>query len=177
MRIRFNYITALLVAGVAAGLSLVSQRVQMVSLLSTLWTISGSMIALALYQRLGLKGIKVDFMDRNDQDMVDFYHRVMEETAKRRLLVNMHSAYPPAGLNRTYPNFLTQEGVMGAEYNKWGNAITSRPGGRVIQMSPTRSYGLRELPDESARDAADVSAETRASAPSPKTSCVNLLAR
>ena len=82
--------------------------------------------ALDLYASWGIKGIKIDFMDRNDQDMVDFYHRVMEETAKRRLLVNMHSAYPPNGLNRTYPNFLTQEGVMGAEYNKWSNAITSR---------------------------------------------------
>ncbi|MET0309175.1 MAG: glycoside hydrolase family 97 protein [Sphingomonas sp.] len=82
--------------------------------------------AFDLYASWGIKGVKIDFMDRNDQDMVAFYHRVMEEATKRRLLVDMHAAYPPTGLNRTYPNFLTQEGVMSAEYNKWGNAITSR---------------------------------------------------
>jgi len=48
-------------------------------------------------------------MARNDQDMVDFYHRVMEEAAQRRLLIDMHSAYPPTGLNRTFPNYITQE--------------------------------------------------------------------
>jgi len=46
--------------------------------------------------------------------------------AQRRLLIDMHSAYPPTGLNRTFPNYITQEGVMGAEYNKWSNAVTSR---------------------------------------------------
>jgi alpha-glucosidase len=72
--------------------------------------------AFDLYASWGIKGVKIDFMGRNDQDMVDFYHRVMEEAAKRRLLVDMHSAYPPTGLNRTFPNYITQEGVMGAEY-------------------------------------------------------------
>jgi alpha-glucosidase len=82
--------------------------------------------AFALYASWGIKGVKIDFMARNDQDMVDFYHRVMEEAAQRRLLIDMHSAYPPTGLNRTFPNYITQEGVMGAEYNKWSNAVTSR---------------------------------------------------
>ncbi|WP_145203655.1 glycoside hydrolase family 97 protein [Sphingobium sp. B2] len=78
--------------------------------------------ALDLYQRWGIKGIKVDFMDRDDQEMVDFYVRVAEATAKRHMLLDMHGAFPPSGLQRTYPNYITQEGVMGAEHDKfaWG---------------------------------------------------------
>jgi alpha-glucosidase len=82
--------------------------------------------ALAQYAKWGVKGIKVDFMDRNDQQMVDYYHRLMRKAAEHKLLVDMHGAYPPAGLNRTYPNFLTQEGIMGAEYNKWSRRVTAR---------------------------------------------------
>ena len=78
-----------------------------------------------LYQHLGLKGIKVDFMDRNDQEMVAFYHRLLVKAARHRLLVDLHGAYPPTGLSRTYPNLLTQEGVLGAEYNKWGARVTA----------------------------------------------------
>jgi len=74
------------------------------------------------YKNWGIKGVKVDFMQRDDQKMVQFYVRLARETAKRHLLLDMHGAFPPAGLARTYPNFITQEGVMGAEYNKfaWG---------------------------------------------------------
>jgi alpha-glucosidase len=67
----------------------------------------------------------VDFMDRNDQQMVDYYHRLMKKAAEHKLLVDMHGAYPPAGLNRTWPNYLTQEGIMGAEYNKWSRRVTA----------------------------------------------------
>jgi alpha-glucosidase len=81
--------------------------------------------ALAQYEKWGIKGIKVDFMDRNDQQMVDYYHRLMRKAAEHRIMVDMHGAYPPAGLNRTYPNYLTQEGVMGAEYNKWSRRVTA----------------------------------------------------
>ncbi|HSX64274.1 MAG TPA: glycoside hydrolase family 97 catalytic domain-containing protein, partial [Pseudoxanthomonas sp.] len=76
--------------------------------------------------RWGIRGIKVDFMERDDQEMVDFYERIAAATAKRRLLLNLHGAYMPAGLQRTYPNFITQEGVMGAEWNKWTPLITAR---------------------------------------------------
>jgi alpha-glucosidase len=82
--------------------------------------------ALALYQRWGMKGIKVDFMDRDDQEMVNWYHRLLAKAAEHRLLVDLHGAYAPTGLARTYPNYLTQEGVLGAEYNKWSARITSR---------------------------------------------------
>ena len=83
-------------------------------------------VALPLYAKWGVKGIKVDFMDRDDQLMVDFYHRLMKTAAKNKLMVNLHGAYAPRGMVRTYPNFVTQEGVLGAEYNKWSKRITAR---------------------------------------------------
>ena len=81
---------------------------------------------LATYARWGIRGIKVDFMDRSDQEMVGFYHRLLASAARHRLLVDLHGAYRPTGLIRTYPNYLTQEGVLGAEYNKWSRRITAR---------------------------------------------------
>ena len=88
------------------------------------------------YQRWGIKGIKVDFMQREDQEMVDFYARLARETSKRHLLLDMHGAFPPVGLARTYPNYLTQEGVMGLEYDKfpWGK-ITP---GHNVKLAYTR---------------------------------------
>jgi alpha-glucosidase len=81
--------------------------------------------ALALYESWGVKGIKVDFMNRNDQDMVAYYHKVLSKAAAHHLMVDLHAAYPPDGLVRTYPNYMTQEGVMGAEYNKWSRRVTA----------------------------------------------------
>ncbi|MCP9494901.1 MAG: glycoside hydrolase family 97 protein [Pyrinomonadaceae bacterium MAG19_C2-C3] len=81
--------------------------------------------AFAYYEKLGVKGIKVDFMDRDDQAMVAFYHRILKTAAEHRLIVDLHGAYKPTGLSRTYPNYLTQEGVLGAEYNKWTKRITA----------------------------------------------------
>ena len=81
---------------------------------------------LPFYAKLGIKGIKVDFMDRDDQQMVAFYHRLMKATAENKLMLDLHGAFPPRGLTRTYPHFLTQEGVFGAEYNKWTKRVTAR---------------------------------------------------
>jgi alpha-glucosidase len=78
------------------------------------------------YARWGIKGVKVDFMNRDDQDMVAFYQRLAAATAKRRLLLDMHGAYVPAGLQRSYPNYITQEGVLGAEWNKMDKRVTPR---------------------------------------------------
>jgi len=64
-------------------------------------------------------------LSRNDQEMVDWYHKVMEKAAAHRLMVNLHGAYPPSGLSRTWPNYITQEGVLGAENNKWSARITA----------------------------------------------------
>ena len=73
----------------------------------------------AQFEKWGVKGIKVDFMQRDDQWMVNFYERVAREAAKRRMLVDFHGAYKPTGLYRTYPNVLTSEGIVGLEHNKW----------------------------------------------------------
>lgn len=78
----------------------------------------------ALYRRWGVKGVKIDYMDRDDQPMVAFFHEMMRASARHELMVNLHGAYRPTGLNRTWPQFLTQEGVLGAEYNKWSRRIT-----------------------------------------------------
>jgi len=76
------------------------------------------------YARWGIKGVKVDFMERDDQDMVAFYERLAQATARRKLLLDMHGAYVPAGLQRSYPNYITQEGVLGAEWNKMDRRVT-----------------------------------------------------
>jgi alpha-glucosidase len=78
---------------------------------------------LSTYEKWGAKGIKVDYMCRDDQEMVNFYTKVAETAARYHLMVFFHGAYKPTGLSRTYPNIMTFEGVMGAEGNKWGNRI------------------------------------------------------
>lgn len=67
----------------------------------------------------GVKGIKVDFMQRDDHWMVNYYYKVAREAAKRKLLVDFHGAYKPTGLYRTFPNVITSEGVLGLEHSKW----------------------------------------------------------
>ncbi len=80
--------------------------------------------AFPLYEKWGVAGVKIDFMDRDDQWMVEFYHRVAKLAAAHHLLVDFHGAYKPDGLSRTYPNVLTREGVLGLEYNKWSARVT-----------------------------------------------------
>jgi len=82
--------------------------------------------ALATYAKWGVAGLKVDFMNRNDQTMVNWYHTLLSKAAEHRLLINLHGAYPPNGLVRTYPNLVTQEGVLAAEFNKDSTRITAR---------------------------------------------------
>jgi len=71
------------------------------------------------YSRMGVKGFKIDFMDRDDQQMVDFYTACAQMGAKYRMMVDFHGAYKPTGLNRTYPNVINFEGVHGLENMKW----------------------------------------------------------
>ena len=71
------------------------------------------------YSAMGIKGFKVDFMDRDDQDVVELNHRIAEVAAKYRMLINFHGMYKPAGLNRTWPNVINFEGVWGLEQMKW----------------------------------------------------------
>ena len=68
---------------------------------------------------MGIKGFKVDFMDRDDQIMTDFEYRAAATCAKYHLLLDLHGTYKPAGMNRTYPNVLNFEGVHGLEQMKW----------------------------------------------------------
>ncbi|MBN2173638.1 MAG: glycoside hydrolase family 97 protein [Bacteroidales bacterium] len=76
------------------------------------------------FERWGVKGLKVDFMQRDDQWMVNYYGRVAEEAANRHMLVDFHGAYKPSGLSRKYPNVLTREGLRGLEQSKWSDKNT-----------------------------------------------------
>ena len=82
--------------------------------------------AFPLFEKWGIAGVKIDFMNRDDQWMVGFYHRVVESAAAHHLMIDFHGAYKPDGLRRTYPNLITREGVMGKEYLKW-SARTGPP--------------------------------------------------
>jgi alpha-glucosidase len=82
--------------------------------------------ALAYFQAQGIAGINVDFMDRDDQDMVRWYEKLLASAARHKLMVELHGAFVPRGLARTYPNFITQEGVLGSEYNKWSRRVTAQ---------------------------------------------------
>ncbi len=71
------------------------------------------------YSEMGVKGFKVDFEDRDDQLMTAFNHRAAETAARYHLVLDLHGAYKPAGINRTWPNVLNVEGVNGLENVKW----------------------------------------------------------
>jgi alpha-glucosidase len=79
--------------------------------------------AVALYEKWGVKGVKVDFMQRDDQKVVNFYFEAIKKTAEHHLLIDFHGAYKPDGISRTWPNALTREGVKGMENNKWSRDI------------------------------------------------------
>lgn len=74
------------------------------------------------YSKMGIKGFKVDFMDRDDQYMVDFHRRAAETAAKYHMMLDFHGTYKPTGLHRTYPNVVNYEGVHGLEQMKWSAA-------------------------------------------------------
>ncbi len=67
------------------------------------------------YENWGVAGVKIDFMDRSDQWMVNYYERVCKEAAKHHLMVDFHGSFKPAGLERKYPNLISYEGVLGLE--------------------------------------------------------------
>ncbi|HZX73660.1 MAG TPA: glycoside hydrolase family 97 catalytic domain-containing protein, partial [Cyclobacteriaceae bacterium] len=73
------------------------------------------------YSAIGVKGFKVDFMDRDDQQVVDFYYDVARIGAKYKLMIDFHGAFKPTGLQRTYPNVINVEGVFGLEQLKWAD--------------------------------------------------------
>jgi alpha-glucosidase len=91
--------------------------------------------AFPLYHRWGIAGIKIDFMDRDDQQMVGWYHDIIRCAAENRLLVDFHGAYKPDGIIRTWPNMITREGVMGNEYYKFSNKMSP---GHNVKLAFTR---------------------------------------
>jgi alpha-glucosidase len=80
--------------------------------------------AFPLYEKWGVAGIKIDFMDRDDQQMVNWYHDIIKCAAENHLMVDFHGAYKPDGIIRTWPNMITREGVMGNEYYKFSNKMS-----------------------------------------------------
>lgn len=77
--------------------------------------------AFDLYEKWGIKGIKMDFMDRDDQVMVEFYEAVARKAAEKKMVLDFHGAYKPCGLSRKYPNLLTREALIEFEYCGWTN--------------------------------------------------------
>jgi len=119
--------------------------------------------ALPLFRKWGVVGIKVDFMDSDDQEMVNFYSRLTKLAAENHLMVDLHGAYKPTGLERTYPNLLTREGVLGNEYNKWSNRITPV---HKVNLAFTRMLaGPMDFTPGSFRNAAPGSFAAKDSAP------------
>jgi alpha-glucosidase len=81
--------------------------------------------AFTLFEKWGIKGMMVDFMDRDDQEMVLIQEEILQRAAAHHLEIQFHGAYKPTGLNRTYPNESTREGTLNYENDKWGNQITA----------------------------------------------------
>lgn len=78
------------------------------------------------YSQMGIKGWKIDFMDRDDQPMVQFYEKAAATAAKYRMLCDFHGAFKPAGIQRTYPNVLNFEGIHGLENMKWSTSAVDQ---------------------------------------------------
>ena len=79
------------------------------------------------YSAMGVKGFKIDFMNRDDQDMVNFYTRCAQMGAKYKMMIDFHGAYKPTGLHRTFPNVVNFEGVRGLEHMKWAKDLEQVP--------------------------------------------------
>jgi alpha-glucosidase len=95
----------------------------------SMWTLCSTLdkqldSALAQFNKWGVDFIMTDFMDRDDQKMVNFYHRIAKACADYKIMIMFHGAFPPKGFNRTWPNAITREGVLGSEYNIWSNKPT-----------------------------------------------------
>jgi alpha-glucosidase len=92
----------------------------------SMWTLCSTLdkqldSALVQFNKWGVDFIMTDFMDRDDQKMVNFYHRIARACADHKIMIMFHGAFPPKGFNRTWPNAITREGVLGSEYNIWSD--------------------------------------------------------
>jgi alpha-glucosidase len=94
-----------------------------------MWTLCSTLdrqldSALIQFKKWGVDFIMTDFMDRDDQKMVNFYHRIAKATAEQKIMLMFHGAFPPKGFNRTWPHDVTREAVMGSEFNIWSDKVT-----------------------------------------------------
>ena len=95
----------------------------------SMWTIAATLDkqlepALTQFNKWGVDFIMTDFIDRDDQKTVQFYERIAKACAAHKIMIMYHGAYAPKGFNRTYPNAITREGVLGSEYNIWSDKVT-----------------------------------------------------
>jgi alpha-glucosidase len=93
--------------------------------------------ALKYLAELGFAGVKIDFINSQSQESVEWCEKVLAIAAKYHLLIDFHGTYKPTGLARTYPNFITQEGVLGNEYNKFGEGVITPQ--HTINLAFTRA--------------------------------------
>jgi len=109
--------------------------------------------AFAIFEKWGLQGMMVDFMDRDDQEMVNIQTEMLEKAAKHHLHIQFHGAYKPTGLHRTYPNELTREGTLNYEVNKWDKRVTPDHDLDIVfirMLAGSTDYhlgGFRAVPD------------------------------
>ena len=81
--------------------------------------------ALKQFQQWGVDFIMTDFIDRDDQPAVNFHTRIAQACANAKIMIMFHGSYPPKGFNRTWPNCITKEAVLGSEYNAWSDKPTA----------------------------------------------------
>jgi alpha-glucosidase len=109
--------------------------------------------AFTIFEKWGLAGMMVDFMDRDDQEMVNIQTEMLEKAAKHRLHIQFHGAYKPTGLHRTYPNEFTREGTLNYEVNKWDKRVTPDHDLDIVftrMLAGSADYhmgGFRAVPD------------------------------
>jgi alpha-glucosidase len=80
--------------------------------------------AFALYEKWGIRGLMVDFMDRDDQEMIEWQEKCLQAAARHKLHIQFHGSQKPTGEERTYPNLFNREGVLNLEYSKWSDLVT-----------------------------------------------------
>jgi alpha-glucosidase len=82
-------------------------------------------VALAIFESWGISGMMVDFMDRDDQEMINIQEEILAKAAKHHLFIQFHGSSKPSGLHRTYPNEFTREGTLNYEVYKWDTVINA----------------------------------------------------
>ena len=92
--------------------------------------------AFAQYEKWGVKGLMVDFLDRDDQQMLDFTDRMMESAARHKLHIQIHGSSKYSGEQRTFPNLFNREGVLNLEYLKWSDKCTPQ---HAVDVAYTRA--------------------------------------